>query len=836
MENLNQQTKIGLVTLVISSIAYGFTEYAPITATSSNDLFGPVFFGLYLLAIAYFIYSWIKNGWKHFKFFSNDLRSNHILGLSLFNISAYALNRELPVFHDSTAWLTIFLVIEHIVLIAYIIFGSDRKWLNVFFISFFTVCAFFHIYQTIMVTPIMPFGILGVFLIGISLHIFIPLCYSILTVVLIVSLSRKTPFPTLIPIGLGTSVILVTLGIFIFRFSHIQQVIQHTSQEYFRPGFEQDLPEWMHVAKQLPADGLTADILKADLVYQQFDKWGSFGLDGLNMDDEKRHDPIIAASLLFVDKPDISRENRIKMLNFLCDMRHETGDRFWSGLNLKTSHVTANIELFPKYRLSYSELILKIKNGGEQRNNRWFRQEEAIYTFNLPEGGCVTSLSLWIDGKEEKARLTTKGKAQEAYNGIVGRERRDPSVVYWMEGNQIRVRVFPCTTAEDRIFKLGVSAPLVVNNKNLQFKAPSFKGPDWSDAELSSTLIIHSENPAYTSNLDYYLDNNQIYYSGDFDNEITVSIPITPTSQQAFSFLNKSYELVAVDVQETRFNPTQVYLDLNNSWTQTEIDEITKQFKRANIKININQLSTFSSNNMSNWELPNFNLFPFHAIEDNGQTLIITKSTDFTPNLEDLDGTQFKQKLFAHCQSQNGKFKVYDLSKSASPYIKSLQELGIIDVSPLHDLSKVMSDLQKEVFTSYPTKDDVVRLASAGIGIKETTQKGTSDAPDHLLRLFAYNHVLAQIGPNYFNEDFFDETLIREAEIANVVTPISSLIVLETLNDYERFGIDENKDALGNAALSSSGSVPEPHEWALIIIGLFFITYQYVKWKRNQLA
>ena len=37
--------------------------------------------------------------------------------------------------------------------------------------------------------------------------------------------------------------------------------------------------------------------------------------------------------------------------------------------------------------------------------------EEALYTFYMPEGAVVTSLSLWINGNEEKAILTTKEKA-----------------------------------------------------------------------------------------------------------------------------------------------------------------------------------------------------------------------------------------------------------------------------------------------------------------------------------------------------------------------------------------------------------------------------------------
>jgi hypothetical protein len=45
------------------------------------------------------------------------------------------------------------------------------------------------------------------------------------------------------------------------------------------------------------------------------------------------------------------------------------------------------------------------------------------------------------------------------------------------------------------------------------------------------------------------------------------------------------------------------------------------------------------------------------------------------------------------------------------------------------------------------------------------------------------------------------------------------------LQDYDRFGIDESKDSLGNAKINSSGAIPEPHEWAIIILGLIFVLF-----------
>jgi hypothetical protein len=51
------------------------------------------------------------------------------------------------------------------------------------------------------------------------------------------------------------------------------------------------------------------------------------------------------------------------------------------------------------------------------------------------------------------------------------------------------------------------------------------------------------------------------------------------------------------------------------------------------------------------------------------------------------------------------------------------------------------------------------------------------------------------------------------------------MVVLETQDDYKRFNIKDSRNSLKNASLKSKGAVPEPHEWALIIIACFVLLY-----------
>jgi hypothetical protein len=64
------------------------------------------------------------------------------------------------------------------------------------------------------------------------------------------------------------------------------------------------------------------------------------------------------------------------------------------------------------------------------------------------------------------------------------------------------------------------------------------------------------------------------------------------------------------------------------------------------------------------------------------------------------------------------------------------------------------------------------------------------------MRLFAYNHIMQQKGKGIISDSTWDEKLITEAQQAYVVSPVSSLVVLETQADYDRFKINDMDNSL----------------------------------------
>ncbi|WP_235595707.1 hypothetical protein [Leptospira weilii] len=97
---------------------------------------------------------------------------------------------------------------------------------------------------------------------------------------------------------------------------------------------------------------------------------------------------------------------------------------------------------------------------------------------------------------------------------------------------------------------------------------------------------------------------------------------------------------------------------------------------------------------------------------------------------------------------------------------------------------------------------------------------------DLLIRMLIQRKIMKQLGKRFFDRDLENKDLVDLAQDAMVVSPVSTLIVLETPNDYKRFGIKANKSALGQSKLEAPGAVPEPGEWLLLVcITLGLIAY-----------
>lgn len=801
----------GVILILVSAGTLALNIYA------DNDNGFVVFFIHYLMSLGYtvavLVRSFSAHGWK----ISRGKLSYTALMLILWFISAFALNLDMNVFDDSVNWLTVWILISSLVFIL----ASQWNHLSpiwsrmVFFLMGAALLLF--VYYAVYLVPLYVLSALAFVALGFSLHTFIPLFLSLASIVLTIRAVRQNKallYPVICgfacPVALGAC-FLLSWG---SENSKIRSMVNQNTLD------EGKLPAWMYVSQHLQPSWLNKRILKSGLVYHEAKVSNLFWSDmpSRSFDERKQHDPLVVMATLIFGKPVLSEKERISVLKAMYQSRHQAQERLWAGDFLETASVISNVKLFPDYRMAYTEKILSIRNTAP----RTWSQQEAVYTFHLPEGAVVSSLSLWIEGVEEQSRLTTKAKADSAYHQIVGVETRDPSVVHWQEGNTVSVRVFPCTPEEDRKFKIGITSPLAKKGDRLVYQDPYFDGPSAGAAletmQLSSAgSVTDLKMPAVFGELGGGVYRAERSYKPDLE----ISFKAPALSRAGFTFNKAVYQLDEYREKYKAYEVQNVYLDLNGSWSAKEFDALWSVLHHRHVYVFDNGLVRLTEKNriviFERLSRQNFSLFPVQEIRNPEQALLVSKSNSVSPNLGDLEGTAFGAELTNYLKTHK-QLAFYNLGTELSPYLKALKELRALNYSS-GSVGRLSGLMTSKRFTASQEDERTVVIEPAGMIIRQVdTLQGKAIAPDHLLRLFAYNDIMKKVGPNFFNKDYVQPELIAEAEQGYIVSPVSSMIVLETQKDYERFNIDENKNSLKNASMKSSGAVPEPQEWVLLIL------------------
>ncbi len=820
--SMDRSYRLGLVLYAASLGWFGVSSFLAITSTNEFGIFSLN----YVIAISYTVYLLIigkmKPLWRRQPAESIDHR---LLCWWIWIVGCFALNRSIAVFQESALWLCIALAISGALSIMHtgLAFLPSRFRDIFYFLWGSSLCLW--VYFTGYLLWLYPVSVLALLFFGLSFHTFVPLFLLIAHLKVFIRGSKVS--------GQGLMITSIASPLILVGTLLTQWVMTtHRLNEAYtllELNTSDELPTWVKLAQKTDKSWLTERILKGDLVYQVPGKQFDFGPSLRNFEEIHRHDPIVLLGS-FLAKTTPAKEERIKIIETLHDARHHTQERLWTGRNLHTSEVVTNVKIYPSYRLAYTEKTLSIQNTAP---NTWQR-EEAIYTFFVPEGSVVTSLSLWINGKEEKGYLTTQSKAQSAYTTIVGVENRDPSVVHWQEGNTVSVRVFPCTTHENRRFKIGITSPLLLKDNELMYENIYFKGPDNTRASEVIRVKFTEKVDKLQSTLPI-AQGNLMEYTGSYTPDWSVRFISGSLASQKFVFQHKSYQLENYIPSYEPFHPAAVYLDVNETWRWSEFETICQHFNYKNLWVYDDRLVSVSTENaekiFKKLAQNRFSLFPIYRISNPKEALIITKGVEQSPLLKEIKKSVFAQNM-NHMASKMSPVRTFCLNNTLSPFFKTLHELRLLSVSygSINDLQRL---LQKQQFRAvFENKDSAIALIEpAQMMIREVTSKPTdqSNAPDHLLRLYAYNHILQQIGARYFEKEELADTLVSEAATAHIVTPVSSLIVLETQEDYRRFDIKKSINSLENATLKKSGAVPEPHEWALMILLVGLIVYAWIR-------
>ena len=816
----------GVILVAVSTLFFCLPFFSQLQSAS----YLPLFFVNFIITVAYFIILWANGKLRK----GREGMYHMLLFLVLFLISAYSLNREIPVFESSVSWFSFLLVLCCVNFIAFRFVDHFPDWLKHTMSFVLGISLMIFLYLTIYLMPLYIIGTMALLILGISLHTFLPILFSIYSIRLINKISRSRKALLLSFSGGILTVLSITI-VFTAQWSVTTKQINRifrTSTAFENNG----LPGWVAVSQVVSHNWITELILKSDLVYSTSNEmqeswfWRMPSRNSFN--EESKHDPLVMTASFFAGKPNLDEQDRIKILESIYDSRHQAQERLWSGENLFTENVNTSVKIWPQFAMAYTEKLITVSNFSNLKG--WSDQDEAIYTFHLPEGGVVTSLSLWIDGKEAKGILTTKEKAALAYRTIVGYERRDPSLVQWQEGNTVSVRVFPVIAGQSRVFKIGITSPLEKQVGKLGYQNIYFDGPSAANATENVTIRFEKKPEHFIQLASFTSENNQVFKSsGKYKADWKIAIDEETLSTQRFNFDGRSYFVRPYQKQRTDVRIQSIFLDINKSWTEKEFQQLFRSVENQNVYVYHNEMVLLTDENKEEefryLSKNQFSLFPLQEIKEPEHSLVVSKSPPLSPNLHDLKDSRFFREMQEYLKS-NHKIRLFNLGTELSPYLKSLKEYRVFNYEhgSVNDLEKLLATRQ---FATDIENDGLVVIDNAEIAIGSSPEKSSSTAPDHLMRLFAYNHILQKAGRELLTSDSLKSELVEESKKAYVVTPVSSLVVLETQADYDRFKIESADKSLQNASSNGlqsasrrgTGAVPEPHEWALIIIAILLL-------------
>jgi len=518
-----------------------------------------------------------------------------------------------------------------------------------------------------------------------------------------------------------------------------------------------------------------------------------------------------------------------------------------AGLSLTSSNLDGTMDA--NGGVGYIEWTLTFRNDSDV-------QREARAEVQLPPGGVVSRLTLWVNGKEREAAFAGRGQVRDAYQKVAIRQRRDPVLITTAGRDRVLVQCFPVQPNKGEMkIRFGITLPLVLEDEtNAKLLLPHFVFRNFDIPEnVKHAVSIKGNTAMWPFNGRFTASRSADVFgaAGMIDDD-------TLSSSSSCITLNRygAKEIWSKDP----FNPGFVITQSVTEHTPAHLQRIvlvvdTSETMRSyieDIRVAISSLP------------PDFDV-----------KLILTDADGFADSIAftDLSGQSAKIMLFIlqHATFAGGAdntpalLKGWDVAaqkpgNNAIVWIHSPQRMlltpvdelrkrweqrpygptlysvqttggsdevekkldGIDEVKPVARTGLLGTDL-KNLFAQLTGQVKTFRFARSS---KKSDKHsfGAVETSDHLARLWASDEVARILAPH-------DESLTDEATALAVryqlVTPVSGAVVLETAEQYRASGL-EPVDA------GTVPTIPEPGMVALLIVaGAFMIWLMYMKYRKQ---
>lgn len=527
---------------------------------------------------------------------------------------------------------------------------------------------------------------------------------------------------------------------------------------------------------------------------------------------------------VFNARPEPKHLRRSRWRDWDTDQGTQTVGARQQGLSLASSRFDGSVDANAAF--AYLEWTLVMKNDASSAS-------EARAQVALPPGAVVSRLTLWVNGEEREAAFAGRGRVTEAYRAVVAR-RRDPVLVTTAGADRIAVQMFPVPAHGEMKARIGMTVPLQFDHlRQGALQLPYFHERNFESAEhLTHSVWIEAKSPLTAGRHEASVAPEGAYSLQLHltDQEITeassiVTVPRAPSLHSWSQDQRASGSVITQDLQIVPTSPpARLVVVIDSSASMAAFAQpIADALSRLP---------------------PGLELFVIFAddLTDPAAAIVPTTPVDAAASIRNHDfiGGQdntaaLTQALDRVLERQNSRLVwihgpqpvILRTSESIEQRLDRRGQIPWYDVQVKPGVNRIGERLEgvahiqtlsfarlQALFARWRSGGNEIIVQRKRVPSAPTAEHASEQTSDHLTRLWANDEVKRLL----YVEAAARESIVQLAHDYQLVTPVTGAVVLETQQQYDAAGLTPVPEG-------TVPSIPEPEEWALMIIAALVLLY-----------
>jgi len=496
-----------------------------------------------------------------------------------------------------------------------------------------------------------------------------------------------------------------------------------------------------------------------------------------------------------------------------------------AGLSLASSKLDGSVDA--DGGVGYIEWTLIFRNDSNM-------QREARAEVQLPPGGVVSRLTLWVNGEEREAAFAGRGQVREAYQKVAIQQRRDPVLVTTAGRDRVLVQCFPVPPdlGEMKI-RLGITLPLVLEDEiHAKLLMPHFVLKNFNiPNDVKHAVSVQGKTAIWPTNYALLTSRRDDVFSvaGTIsdnelaDNRSTIALNRYDVKEVwTRDPFNPGFAITQSVTEHTPAHLRRIVVVVDTSATMRDyVPEIHRAIESlpAGFDVKLVWAEADSGNVTFTGGADNapalLQAWNF-AAETAGNNAIVWIHNPQRVLLSPVDELRKRWE-----RPYGPTLYSVQISNGADEIEKQLD--GIDEVRTVARTGILGNDLEN-LFAQLSGRVKTLQFVRSSRKLDKTRKMSGVETSDHLARLWANDEVARILAPR-------DESLTAEARSLAIqyqlVTPVTGAVVLETAEQYRASGLQP-------VHAGTVPTIPEPGMVALLIVaGAFLIWLTYMKHRKQ---